>query len=94
MWLKDGCLVLLKLIDIGGALIRLPPIETFLETSIRVTKIYATSSLALFCVASLVIANQFENIGLQIEENVNMFSGTADILKKLQKQYSSGKEIF
>jgi len=64
----------------------------FLEIATIATKVYATSSVILFCIASLAIANQFDNIRNQVEQNMNLFNDTADILMRLQSQYSSGKK--
>lgn len=65
--------------------------KQFLEIATMATKIYATSSVILFCLASLAIANQFDNIRYQVEENMHLFNNTAEILMRLQSQYSSGK---
>ena len=67
--------------------------ERFLEISAISTKVYATSSVTLFCIVSFAIANQFRNIATQVKQNLNLFDNTAEMLVRLQSQYSSGKTI-
>ena len=81
----------LKFYDTQGASMQYSAERLFLEIATIATKVHATSSVILFCIASLAIANQFDNIRNQVEQNMHLFNDTADILMRLQSQYSSGK---
>ena len=82
----------LKFYDTKGAPMQYSSERLFLEIATIATKVYATSSVILFCIASLAIANQFDNIRNQVEQNIHLFNDTADILMRLQSQYSSGEK--
>ena len=66
------------------------PIQKCIEFCVITTKIIPTAAVILFCITCHIIANQFKNIELQIEEMANIYDGTAELLERLRKQYSLG----
>lgn len=64
----------------------------FLELSTATIKLYTTTSLMLFCILCMIIADQFQNIRLQIHRMV-FFNATFEHLIRLQNQYTSSKYI-
>ena len=64
----------------------------FLELSTATIKLYTTTSLMLFCIICMIIADQFKNIRLQIHRMV-FFNATFEHLIRLQNQYTSSKYI-